>query len=180
MGVEVSQRIAQEMIARFPIDAPAVPYTGTTDGHSFDVGIPFFRVSLNKAAPEDQIGRYDSQVNVKTNEALAGFQGGAYYRFMDERGNVVYAMMGDIYGVNGTLVPGAPSEVQKQENKNIPLHILTAVHSVQAIPVRLEGPALDNIKRLVAELASGAEAIKDDLKKLGANLAEIAAAIKAF
>jgi hypothetical protein len=174
-----SKKIADDMLKRFPIKVSPVADVRVTSDHSYWVGIPSFQASLNKAAPPAEIGRYDAQIHVESKEALAGFQGGSYYTFHDEKGNVVYAMMGDIYGVNGTAVPGAPSDVTKHEAKIIPLEILTATHSIKCIPTRLEGPALDNIKKTVGDFAKGIDAVKDDLKKIGAAIVEIAAAIKA-
>lgn len=173
-----SQIIAREMLARFPIVAKPVEDTRVTGNASFWVGIPEMKVSLNKAAPETEIGRYDARVHIESKDAGDGFTGGAYYRFLDENGNVVYAMMGDGYGVNGTAVPGAPSDRTENEAKIIPLDILTAVHAVEAIPDRMEGDTLDRLKETINKIVEGSKAIGEGLKEIGATVGEVAASIR--
>ena len=181
MAETPSEKIAKEMLARFPITHPNVPYTNVTEGAKpFDVAVDNFKISLNKTAPDAEIGRYDATIKVHTGSDTEGFQGGAWFRFLDDKGNVVFAMLGDIYGVNGKLIPGQPNRVEKQESKFIPVDILTAVHKIEIFPVRLEGQALDNLKKTISELEKGAEAIRDGIKTIGASVVEIIAAIKAF
>ena len=175
-----SQEIAKKMIARFPIIHAPVP-DANVGGGSYDVGVKDFKISLNKAAAsDDQIGRYDAIIHLHNGEDWTGFQGGAYYKFLDEQGNVVFAMMGDVYGVNGKLIPGSPSTVDKIENKFIPLDILSGIFSVDIVPVRMEDSMVNNIKKTVDDFAKGAEVVKDGIQKIGATVSEIAAAIKSL
>ena len=179
MADTAAQRIAKEMMSRFPIKAPVVSDKSVAGDTPYQVGIPEFKISLNKTAPDDQIGRYDALIHVTTKVATSGFNGGSYSKYMDDKGNVVFAMMGDRYGVSGTAIPG-PDDVTKPESKILPLAILTAVYSVEVIPVRVEDDELDNLRRLVEQLSQGAKIVRDGLKDIGATVADIAAAIKAM
>ncbi len=71
------------------------------------------------------------------------------------------------------------SERDKIEVRIIPLDVLTAVYSVDITPERTEGPAWENLQKTIAELAKGAEVVRDGSKKIGATIGEIAATIKA-
>lgn len=176
-----SEAIAKEMLARFPLIAPPFDYVNVTDGaEPFDVALDDCKLSLNKIATEAEMGRLDATVKLHSGKEFEGFQGGVYHRFMDDKGNVVFAMLGHIKGVNGRSVPGQDNRITVIDPQFVPLDVLSAIYAFETKPIRAEGPALDNLKRTIDELAKGAEAIADGVKKIGASVAEIAAAIKAF
>lgn len=173
-----SQELAKKMIARFPIIHPPVSDTNVGGG-AYDVGVKSYKISLNKVAPsDDQIGRYDAVIHMHCGEDASGFKGGVYYKLLDEKGNVVHAIMGDVYGMDGKLIPGAPSEEDKIKADFIPLDILSAVYSVDIVPVRMEDDVIENLRKTVDQFAKGADVVRDGLKKIGASVVEIAAAIK--
>jgi len=174
-----SQKAAKEMVLRFPIVAPPVPDTNVGGG-SYYVGVKQFRISLNKLAFEAEMGRYDAVVHLRCGEDWTGFRGGACYKFLDDKGNVVYAMAGDTYEMSGKQILGAASEADKIETKIIPLDVLTAIYSVEIIPVRTEGPAWEQHRKIVGDLEKEAEIVRDELRKIGVTGGEIAAAIKAL
>lgn len=173
-----AKEIADGMKARFPVSGAAVKDTQVDSNQSYWVGIPDVKVSLNVTAPDNQIGRYDATVRVRTEVALSGFEGCALLTFMDEKGNNVYAVMTDPHGVNGTAIPGSQSDRTDTSSGFIAIEVLTAVAAVKAEPRRCEGPALDTLKATIAELVKGAEVVKDGLQKMGASVAAIIAVLK--
>ena len=179
-----NEEIAAGILQRFPITG-SLPEQRIDSGHSFWVGVPEvngnpgFRLSLNKTAPPDEMGRFDAGVSVVTKEALAGFRGCLEIRLMDDRGNVVYAVMTSPQGVNGTAVPGAPSEDYHTDTGYIPLVVLAATAQVELLARRGEGPALDDLQRTVSEIQAGVGILKDGIEKIGADIATIAAIIQA-
>lgn len=177
-----SQKIAKAMIARFPISHANVPYTNVTGGaHPFDVGVENIKISINKTAPDNELGRLDTTVRLHTGSNLSGFKGGAYYRLLDDKGNVVWALLGKLDTVDGKLNPGGkPNRVDIQETEFIPIDVLTSVYSIEIFPSRVEDDELQKLKDAIAKFCEGATTVRDGLKKAGASIAEIIATIKAL
>ena len=97
------------MIGRYPMTAPPLDSVRIDSGNSFWVGVSEAKLSINKTAPIEQAGRLDVTTVVKTEDAIDGFEGGGFFTFMDQAGNVVYKLMGNAHGVNGTAIPGKSS-----------------------------------------------------------------------
>ena len=170
------KEIAEGMKHRFPMLIPELKDTKVSS-QSYWVGVSEAQLSLNPDAPEEAVCQLSAVVAVRSEVVVSGFAGAAYYDFKDERGNIIYALLGDGMGVNGTGVFGKDSRKEKQV-KNVPIEVAAKTYSVSAFPCRVDEPGFDDIKHRVDEFAKTLEGMKESLKSIGASAKEIIGALK--
>lgn len=78
-------------------------------------------------------GRLDATTRTWTSEALRGFEGGVVVAVTDLQGNILWTSQLRKYGVNGTAVPGAPSDRTENWTETIPNDALNRAAGIAII-----------------------------------------------
>jgi hypothetical protein len=99
---------------------------------------------------------------------------------LDKKGNVVYYILSSAYGVNGTAIPGAPSDRRDTFTAFVPIEALIAVTGAKAQARRCEGPGYSKLQDTVSSFRKGIDAVKEDLKKAGTSVAEVVTVIRSL
>jgi hypothetical protein len=78
-----AKQIAEAIIQRFPVSIPSLSDQRIENSRSFWVGVQDGKISLNRVAPENQMGRLDATIRTRSEEATAGFIGCAEFQLFE-------------------------------------------------------------------------------------------------
>lgn len=100
-------------------------------------------------------GRLDAKTRIWTSEALRGFSGGVVVTLADDHGNILNSPLIRAFGVNGTSVPGAPSDRTEVWNEIVPVENILQTRSFSIVHLRHEsGQHLEDFLHKATEVAS--------------------------
>ena len=147
--VWVNLSTKQTMVVTFPILG-----TRRDDlGHSY-----YMETSITVS----DTGRLDAKTKIWTTEALRGFSGGVVVTLKDDHGNILNSPQIRSFGVNGTSMPGAPSDRTELWNELVPVETILQTRSFSIVHLRHEsGNHLEDFLHKANEVATLAKTVTE-------------------
>jgi hypothetical protein len=78
-------------------------------------------------------GRINALTKTRTKDELSGFHGTVILLLTDQERNILYESKPHTYGVNGTIVPGAPSKREEPWSEEFPIEIVEKIGGYRVI-----------------------------------------------